>query len=323
MTNGATVPNGATAAVFSIAAVNPIGPGLPHRLSVLERSCRTPRRLNFVGGQTVANSTIAALSSAGQLCVWTYGRDRHHRRHHRLARPEWPSRFIPIGPTRVVDTRSAIGGHRVAPDADAVGRSQRVRSGGLDGRRPQRHRREQLRAGLPDRVPVRWPLPETSTVNHVAREARPNNTIVGLIGGPGLHLQLRRDRRARRPRRVVRPDRVLLQADAAGSGDRHPPVPPAGGRRRRRWATAWRRRRSAATQPSAAFVNVTATNHTVPGYVTTFDCGVRRETSTLNQQVGETAANGAIVPLAANLQSCAWMYGGGHLIVDLNGWWVP
>ena len=61
----------------------------------------------------------------------------------------------------------------------------------------------------------------------------------------------------------------------------------------------------------------------MPGYVTTYDCGVRRDTSTLNQQVGQTTANGAIVPLAAGLQSCAWMYGGGDLIVDLNGWWVP
>ena len=44
VTNGVTVPNGATAAVFSIAAVQSVGTGLPHRVSVLERSCRTRRR---------------------------------------------------------------------------------------------------------------------------------------------------------------------------------------------------------------------------------------------------------------------------------------
>jgi hypothetical protein len=76
------------------------------------------------------------------------------------------------------------------------------------------------------------------------------------------------------------------------------------------------------SQPGAASVNVTAANHTAPGYVTTYDCGVRRDTSTLNQQVGQDSANGAIVPLTG-LQSCAWTFGGGHLIVDLNGWWVP
>jgi hypothetical protein len=56
--------------------------------------------------------------------------------------------------------------------------------------------------------------------------------------------------------------------------------------------------------------------------VTTYDCITRRDTSTVNQQVGQAAANGAIVPLDA-LRSCAWTSGGGHLIVDLNGWWVP
>jgi hypothetical protein len=74
--------------------------------------------------------------------------------------------------------------------------------------------------------------------------------------------------------------------------------------------------------PGAAYVNVTAANHVVPGYVTTYDCVTRRDTSTLNQKVGQATANGAIVPLSA-LQSCGWTYGGGDLIVDLNGWWVP
>ena len=59
-----------------------------------------------------------------------------------------------------------------------------------------------------------------------------------------------------------------------------------------------------------------------PAYVTTYDCVTRGDTSTLNQQVGQATANGAIVPLDG-LRSCAWTSGGGDLIVDLNGWWVP
>ena len=74
--------------------------------------------------------------------------------------------------------------------------------------------------------------------------------------------------------------------------------------------------------PGAAYVNVTAANHVAPGYVTTYDCVTRRDTSTLNLQVGQATANGAIVPLSS-LRSCGWTYGGGDLIVDLNGWWVP
>ena len=169
--------------------------------------------------------------------------------------------------------------------------------------------------------PCNGAIPTTSTVNYVAGEARPNNTIVGLAGGrvciysyastdvlvdlvgsfgpTGLAYQ------------PTAPIRVLdtrgpatTAAQAVRSGTALPP------------------RRSPAMQPGAAFVNVTAANHAVPGYVTTYDCIVRHDTSTLNQQVGQAAANGAIVPLAG-LQSCAWTYGRGHLIVDLNGWWVP
>ena len=162
--------------------------------------------------------------------------------------------------------------------------------------------------------------PNTSTVNFVAGEARPNNTIVGLssgrmciysdaatdilvdllgaFGSSGLGYQ------------PTSPIRVLdtrvtgtLAADAAVDYS----VGATG---------------LGAQVPGAAYVNVTAANHVVDGYVTTYDCVTRSDTSTVNQRVGQAAANGAIVPLSA-LQSCAWTYGGGDLIVDLNGWWVP
>ena len=169
--------------------------------------------------------------------------------------------------------------------------------------------------------PCAGSLPQTSTVNHVAVEARPNNTIVGLSAGRVCIFSYAQSDvlvdlvgsfgptgAAYKPTAPVRviDTRQYRPPVAAQETVGYSVVAPALG----------------GDQPSAAFVNVTATDHAVPGYVTTFDCGVRRETSTLNQQVGQTAANGAIVPLAPNLQSCAWMYGGGHLIVDLNGWWV-
>ena len=72
----------------------------------------------------------------------------------------------------------------------------------------------------------------------------------------------------------------------------------------------------------AAFVNVTAVDHRLAGYVTTFDCVTRRLTSTVNPIVGEVNANGASVPLRIGLDSCAYTMAGGNLVVDLNGWWV-
>jgi hypothetical protein len=77
-----------------------------------------------------------------------------------------------------------------------------------------------------------------------------------------------------------------------------------------------------ATAVSAA-VNVTATGHARAGFVTTYNCATRPNTSSLNAVVGEVNANGAIVPLASNgRDSCLFTQSGGHLVVDLNGWWV-
>ena len=73
--------------------------------------------VNFVGGQTVANNTIAALSGAGQLCVWTYAETDILVDITGWLGPGGTSRFTPIGPTRVVDTRSGVGGNRLGPGA--------------------------------------------------------------------------------------------------------------------------------------------------------------------------------------------------------------
>ena len=162
--------------------------------------------------------------------------------------------------------------------------------------------------------------PNTSTVNYVGGAARPNNTIVGLSGGKVC---------------IYSSAATEVLVDLLGSyglfGLGYRPTPPVRILDTRRSGTLG----PGATVgysvggvalgglvPGAAYVNVTAANHTVPGYVTTYDCITRRDTSTVNQQVGQAAANGAIVPLAG-LQSCVWTYGGGDVIVDLNGWWLP
>ena len=318
---GATAPADATAAVFSIVAANPTAPGY---LTAYPCSNDRPETstVNFIGGQTLANSTIAALSSAGQLCVWTSADTDIIVDITGWLGPSGSSRFNPIGPTRIVDTRAAIGGVRVGagttlsvdlgPSVPAGSTAVALNVTAVNSSAP----------GYLTVYPCGGPLPETSTVNHVAREARPNNTIVGLSAGRICIFS------------YAESDVLVDLVGSFGpTGLAYEPTPPVRVIDTRQYRAPIAAQETVGysvvapalggEQPSAAFVNVTATNHAVPGYVTTFDCGVRRETSTLNQQVGQTAANGAIVPLAANLQSCAWMYGGGHLIVDLNGWWVP
>jgi hypothetical protein len=318
VTGRAGVPAGATAAVVNVAAVNASAPGFVTVHPCLP-SVPNTSTLNFVGGQTVANTTIAALSGAGQLCVWTSADTDILVDITGWLGSSGTSRLSVLGPVRVVDTRSGVGGGRlpggwtmsvdfngvVPPGSTAVA----VNVTGVTASGP----------GFLTVFPC-GPRPNTSTVNYVAGEARPNNTIVGLSGG---RICIYSDQDTEilvdllgafgptglgylptAPVRVLdtRPSSTLGPGGAASYGV---------------GATAL-----AGQTPGAAFVNVTGANHLVPGYLTTYDCATRRDTSTVNNKVGQAAANGAIVPLSG-LQSCVWTFGGGDVIVDLNGWWVP
>jgi hypothetical protein len=301
-----------------VAAVNASAPGFVTVHPCLP-SVPNTSTLNFVGGQTVANTTIAALSGAGQLCVWTSADTDILVDITGWLGSSGTSRLSVLGPVRVVDTRSGVGGGRlpggwtmsvdfngvVPPGSTAVA----VNVTGVTASGP----------GFLTVFPC-GPRPNTSTVNYVAGEARPNNTIVGLSGG---RICIYSDQDTEilvdllgafgptglgylptAPVRVLdtRPSSTLGPGGAASYGV---------------GATAL-----AGQTPGAAFVNVTGANHLVPGYLTTYDCATRRDTSTVNNKVGQAAANGAIVPLSG-LQSCVWTFGGGDVIVDLNGWWVP
>lgn len=316
---GNGVPDDATSAVFSIAAVNPSSQGYvtayPCTGSVPDSST-----LNFVAGQTVANTTIAALSSAGQLCVWTYTEADILVDVTGWLGPNGTSRLTPIGPTRVVDTRSGLGGGRLPAGGTMAVDLNGIVPAGSTAAAMNVTAVNASAASFLTVFPCGGSVPETSTVNYVAGEARPNNTIVGLTGGRVCIYSY-----------AATDVLVDLVGAFGGSGLAYQPTAPirvldtrsgpplgAGGAINYDVASA----ALGGVPPGAAFVNVTAADHVVPGYVTTYDCNVRRDTSTLNQRVGQVAANGAIVPLSGTT-SCGWMYGGGHLIVDLNGWWVP
>ena len=315
----ASVPADATAAVVNVAAVTPSAPGF---VTVYPCSDRVPdtSTLNFVAGQTVANTTIAALSDAGEVCVWAYTEADILVDITGWLGPRGASRLTPLGPTRVVDTRVGAGGVRLGAGATlAVDFNGRVPSGSTAVAVNVTVVNAST-AGFLTVFPCSGAVPNTSTVNYVGGEARPNNTIVGLSAG----------------RMCVYSDAgadVLVDLvgayGAAGLGYR--PTAPVRVLDTRRTGTPGAETAVGysvsaaslgASVPGAAYVNVTAANHAAPGYVTTYDCVTRRDTSTLNQQVGQATANGAIVPLDG-LRSCAWTFGGGDLIVDLNGWWVP
>jgi hypothetical protein len=314
-----TVPTDATAAVLTITAVNPSAAGF---VTVFPCSANAPdtSTLNFAAGQTVANTTMAALSGAGRVCVRTSADADILVDITGWLSPNGAARLTPVGPVRVVDTRSGVGGGRVGGGGTLtvdVGASVAAGSSAVALNVTAVNASA---AGFVTVFPCGAGRPDTSTVNFVAGEARPNNTVVGVSGGRVC---------------VFSSTDVDVLVDVVGSfgasGLNFLPTPPVRVLDTRAGVTPV----AGATVtydvggtglggriPGAASVNVTAANHQVDGFVTTFDCVTRGDTSTLNQRVGAAVANGAVVPLSG-LQSCAWTSGGGDVIVDVNGWWVP
>jgi hypothetical protein len=315
------IPGDARAVVANITLVQPDAPGFA---TVYPCTPQVPdvSVLNHATAQTVANNTIATLSGAGELCVFTSaGADIL------VDVTGWlgasgTSRLVPLGPSRTVDTRSGLGG------------SPRVAAGSttrfdLTAALPPRSTAIALNltavnpeaAGYLTAYPCGRGRPDTSSLNFAAGETRPNNAIVatddgsicvyadtsadilidvtGAFGPNGLGLVAVDPVRLLDTRRGV-PLTTAEVRSFSSFGSKLAPF-----------------------TPRSASVNVTALDQPAAGFVSTFDCVTLRDTSTLNPAPGSVSANGAIVPLVDGDRSCLMSSSGGNLIVDLNGWWVP
>jgi hypothetical protein len=313
------VSSTATSAVLTLTAVAPGGAGY---LSIFP--CATgptgTSAVNYGAGQVIANTTLATLDASGRTCVMSLA-DADVL----IDMTGWlaegtGSRLRPVGPIRVADTRSGVGGSPRIPAGGSM-TLDLTRWAGADASAVALNVTvvDPDSAGYLTAYPCGGALPSTSTVNHRAREARPNSTIVGLGGGKVCVFSL-----AEADVLVdlvgvfgatgltyvpTEPGRLLDTRDfgeplPAGTEVEYLVDGPVG-------ATA-----------AAASVNVTAVGHTSDGFTSTYACESLPDTSTLNQFVGQIAANGAIIPLTPLATSCAWTLGGGHLLVDLNGWWI-
>lgn len=315
------VPNDAVAAVVNIVAVRPSGPGF---LTVFPCSPTVPdvSVLNFDAGQTVANSTIATLDAAGDVCISAAAAADVIVDVTGWLGPTGSSRLQQIGPVRAVDTRTGLGGSRrlVAGSTTVFDLGTHVPSAtsavavNLTAVAP-------AQAGYVTAFACDGDRPETSSVNFAQGETRPNNAIVAISQGRYLC--------------VFADAATDLLLDVTGAMNPTglsylPAVPtrlvdtrqdapvPANGVARYGVRAAALGERSA----RAASVNVAVVNHPTQGFTTTFDCATRSDTSTLNQVVGEVSANGAIVPVGSAGTSCVFSDTGGDIVADLTGWWI-
>ena len=74
---------------------------------------------------------------------------------------------------------------------------------------------------------------------------------------------------------------------------------------------------------TAALLNVTTDQPAAAGYVRAFPCGQEPNTSTVNFDPGQTAANLALVKVPADGRVCFTSFVPTHVIVDVAGWFSP
>jgi hypothetical protein len=313
------VPSSATAAVLTLTAV---APGEAGYLSIYPCASGPTgtSAVNYGAGQVIANTTLATLDAAGRVCVSSLADADVLVDMTGWLAEGLGSRLRPVGPLRVADTRSGQGGTTRLPaggtlsldlsrwtgaDASAVALNVTVV--------------DPASAGYLTAYPCGGTLPTTSTVNHRADEVRPNNTIVGLGRGKVCVFSL-----------AEADVLVDLVGVFGATGLTYVPTEPSRLLDTREFGEAlpggteveYLVDSPVGAIAAAASVNVTAVGHTSDGFTSTYACDTLPDTSTLNQFFGQVAANGAIIPLTTTATSCAWMLRGGHVLVDLSGWWI-
>jgi hypothetical protein len=312
------IPFTATAAVVNVTAVGPAAAG---RLAVVPCTSGTPSTttVQYAARQVVANTTIATLDSRGRFCVWTSAASDVLVDVTGWLAPGAGAGLTPVGPTRLADTRTGLGGSRrlignrtmvLDVRSGAAGSSAVALNVSVVG---------PAAPGYVTVYPCGTTRPSTSTINHVAGEVRANNTVVGIGGGKVCIYSL------------VATDIVVDLVGRFGStGLRYLPTTPrrivdtrsAGGRLATGTAREYGVGSTSAGTVKAASVTVTAIGHRSDGYTTTYACGRLPTASTVNHLARQPVSNGAIARTTTRSTSCAYSSAGGHLLIDLSGWWV-
>lgn len=320
-------PAGTAAAVVNVVAADPTAAGW---LSVTPCTDMAPddrtSSLNFAPGRSVSNSIVAPTTAAGEICLFA-----STATHVVVDVTGWIGASGPLTldeteSFRLVDSRIGLGIPRRLP----AGTTAEIDLGdALSG--------SDIGAIALNLTAVRptargyltvddcSATTTTSSLNFRAGEARSNNGIFALGDGQRLcvsttattHLTIdvTGEFGAGSGLRFIAatPERVLdtrnAQALAAGASTAFElPIAAAG---------------NGLTVPAAAAsVNLTAARSTTRAFVTAWDCGLRPDTSALNPTANSSTASGALVPLSQNGRSCLYHSRGGHLVVDLSGWWV-
>jgi subtilisin family serine protease len=291
--------------------------------------------INFVDGQTIANSVIAPVSAAGTVCFFVYGKA------HVIADISGAimdgNGFESVQPTRRADTRSGLGDVPAAPVeysvlevpmADRAG----VPAGGVVAVSINLTVTSTVapsEGGYATVFPCGSSIPNASNVNFTTGQTVPNSVISPLSADGRLCVF------------VYGSAHVIIDVNgvfAEGAGyDSLEPARLADTRQTTRVGNRSGTGRDLVVQvtgragvPDAgdvrvvsASLNITVVNTEAPdsgGYVTVYPCGTRPDSSNLNFTTGQIVANAVLAPLSDTGTACVHVFGSADVLVDVNGY---
>ena len=322
-----TVPAGATAVALNVTVTDTAAPGY---VSVYPDGVARPTvsTLNFTAGQTVANSTMVALSPDGYVDLYDHGGpvDLVADVTGYFVRNAAASGYTTVAPQRLLDTRTSgdalgAGGTLALPVAGAAG----LPSTGLTAVAVNVTAVNPTGPGYLTAYPGGVGRPLASTLNFVAGQTVANMAVVpvgqdGTVdfynGSPG-------------------PTDLLVDVVGyftAGSGSEFAPVTPYRAFDTRQTSPVPARTTVTGTtapptgvnptsgsRTTAVVFNLTVTDTTTPGFLTAYN-SAQPATSNLNWAAGQTVPNMAIPNVPGTLQNdTVQLYNGSPTDIDVLG----
>ena len=287
--------------------------------------------LNFVTGQTVPNSVITPVSATGAVCLYVFGKA------HLLVDVSGylPSGFVPLTPTRILDTRRR--GERVG-EIDGSGASLVLDVSGRGGVPTVGADAVALNVTVVDgstndfggyvAVHPCGTRPTVSNLNFVSGQTVPN-AVVAPVAADGTvclyvygtaHLLADVSGYMVDGFTPVPPTRILDTRDGTGAPTGR--VGSLTGTGPALTLTVAGRGGIPTSGAAAVALNVTVVDGSAPdsgGFVTVYPCGERPDASNLNFVSGQTAPNAVIAPVSDQGTVCLYVFGSAHLLADVSG----
>jgi hypothetical protein len=326
------VPAGATAVVANITATESNAPGF-----VSLWNCNggppTASTLNYVAGQNVPNSATVPLDSGGGLCVYSYSDTQLVIDTTGYYSADASTRYTPLNPTRVMDTRFGIGpaGRLVA------GQIVELQVTGISGV-PTSATAVALNVTTDnpsaDGYVTVYPCgdrPDTSSLNPATGSARANLAISAVsatgticlftlqptelvVDVSGYFAPTGSTFTASTPFRFTDTrDKYRVDMNAGTGGNRLL----AGQVTQIQMAGV----RGIPGGAKAISANITVVDATGAGWVAAWPCGPQPSVSNVNYGPSDPVANAAELALSPGGAVCVVSYTDAQVVIDVNGWW--